>query len=191
MVWLGLFFPFLTDCWYPSRKPKCKNHSWPQRCPPLSPWVQAWEQLWVGCQQRSVGTGFSVPKVLHAGPGHSPAFCWQGSTSASRYLGDWCWCLGFRGACSYLRMSHLSLMTSPVGLGVSPPSADRKIFSIGPAGFMLQILSAGYSFYWPFFWPPCTGYREGEKAALGGWGSTAASAFLAFTTSPLVFQAQF
>lgn len=26
-----------------------------------------------------------------------------------------------------------------------------KFFNIVPGGFMLQILSAGFSFYWPFF----------------------------------------
>ena len=33
----------------------------------------------------------------------------------------------------------------------SPLSADRKIFSTVLGGFTLQILSAGVSFYWPFF----------------------------------------
>lgn len=62
MVRLGLFFPFLTDCWYPSRKSKCKNHSWLHHCPPpLSPRVQTcsvWQQPRVGCRQGSVGAGF-------------------------------------------------------------------------------------------------------------------------------------
>lgn len=53
MLWLGLFFPFMTDCWYSSRKPKCKSHLWLHRCPPSrpSPQVQTcslWQQPWVG-----------------------------------------------------------------------------------------------------------------------------------------------
>lgn len=39
--------------------------------------------------------------------------------------------------------SHLSLMTSPACF-FSSLSADRKIFSIAPDGFVLQILSAGF-----------------------------------------------
>lgn len=68
MVRLGLFFPFLTDCWYPSRKPKWKkNHLW-LHCPPLSLQVQTcsvWQQPRVGCSQRLVGAGFSIPMRCH------------------------------------------------------------------------------------------------------------------------------
>lgn len=44
-------------------------------------------------------------------------------------------------------------LSSGFGLFPHPPifSADRKIFSIVPGGFTLQILSAGFSFCWPFF----------------------------------------
>lgn len=173
MARLGLFFTFMTDCWYPSRKPKCKSHLWLHRCSPSrpSPPVQMcslWQQPWL----RTVGAGGSVlarscTSVLVS----APLFCLWGSTSASRCAGDRCWCLGLRSTLlPTLRMNHLSLMTFLAGVGQFLVffffflSVDRKFFSIVPGGFMLQILSAGFSFYWPFFWPPCTGYREGGKS---------------------------
>lgn len=79
-------------------------------------------------------------------------------------------------------------------LKLHPPTPSLSVwtfFSVVPGGFMLQILSAGFSFYWPFFWPPCTGCRErGGKATLGIWGLTTDPLFLPFPTAS-VFQAQF
>lgn len=118
---------------------------------------------------RTVGAGYSVPprcctSVLVT----APLFCLWASSSASRYVGEGCWCLGLRSTLlPTLQMNRLSLMTSLAGAGQvraflnsSPPLPPRTFFSIVPGGFMLQILSAGFSFYWPFFWPPCTGCRE-------------------------------
>lgn len=73
---------------------------------------------------------FCPGEVLHAGPGHSPAFCRWGSTSASRY---W-WLMlvpGFQRSTLLptLRMSRLSLMTSPVGLGFFPSQQTGR-FSV-------------------------------------------------------------
>lgn len=120
MARLGLFFTFMTDCWYPSRKPKCKSHLWLHRCSPSrpSPPVQMcslWQQPWL----RTVGAGGSVlarscTSVLVS----APLFCLWGSTSASRCAGDRCWCLGLRSTLlPTLRMNHLSLMTFLAGVG--------------------------------------------------------------------------
>jgi len=200
MVRLGLFFPFLTDCWYPSRKPKCKNHSWPHRCPPPPPsprvparcgssrrWALGsarWELgflSWQGAARRS----WSQPRSLA-----------MGIYPRQQTPGRWTLVPGFQRSVLLpaLRTSHLSPVTSPAGLGFFPPlSADWKIFTSVPGSFKLQILSAGFSFYGPFFWPPCTDCSEGEgrKAALRGWGSTAAPGFSAFPTSPPVLQGKF
>lgn len=202
MVQLGLFFPIMTDYWYPSRKPKCKSHLWLHCCSPSHPSAQVqmcslW-QPWV----RMVADGCSVlarccTSVLVT----APLFCLWGSTSASRYGGDRCWCPGLRTTfLPVLQMNLLSSMTPLAGAGQFWGFSGllfffsllvMKFFNIVPGGFMLQILSAGFSFYWPFFWPPCTSCRKrGGKATLGIWGSAAAPVFLPFPTTS-VFQSRF
>lgn len=156
MVRLGLFFTFMTDCWYPSRKPKCKSHLWLHRCSPSgpSPQVQTcslWQQPW----PRTVGAGCSVlarrcaPVLVSA-----PLFLPVGIYLCQQMCRWSVLVLGFEEHTPTNPPNEPSVFNdlSSGGWAVFfvfffSSSVDRKFFSIVPGGFMLQILSSGFSFY--------------------------------------------